>query len=653
MRTHLRSISTNSGFLEECLVEFSPRLTCIIGARGTCKSTLIESIRFVFDSNPQRVAVLTKEEGADPTMPTFGLIKDTLRAGSARCVVTDTDGPSPSEYTLEREVGGETRIFVDGVREHAQRDVLHGIEIFSQGDLQRIAEDENDEMRLALIDRPNRPQVALLKIARNRVAEELRDLGPKVRVVRAQISTLQHEAIQLDTFESQLRRAKEECPTPTPELEAERSAHERRQQVLEAVRQVDELRSTITSHLADVRPSARSVAETVARLRADTDVHLGEAAVAIDALETAVADLLSAAAAIDSVAMQPALDALGRRLDEQSETYYRLRQEQQAVNESLKQQQVLQRQVDHLTRQTKELDSARAEEKALLERRRAKRGELARTDDELYELRIGEIDAINAEHGDTVQLTLGSSSSTREYSQRLSGMLAGSRIRAQDEVALAIAEKFTPAALIDLVEAGNAHRLADILNRDIGQMNRVVTHLADHQELYALESELPSTRLQITLYDGGQPKPVETLSKGQRATALLPIILRPLPYPLLFDQPEDDLDNKFIFDFLIKTIRTLKHQRQVIFVTHNANIPVLGGADRVVVMHMRTPSRAAPPNCGTVDERKQEILDLLEGGAEAFSERELRYHDLLSDASRAMLRSNTDVNSASATSNPA
>ena len=45
----------------------------------------------------------------------------------------------------------------------------------------------------------------------------------------------------------------------------------------------------------------------------------------------------------------------------------------------------------------------------------------------------------------------------------------------------------------------------------------------------------------------GQPKPVETLSRGQRATALLPIILRPLPYPLLFDQPEDDLDNSFIF----------------------------------------------------------------------------------------------------------
>ena len=46
-------------------------------------------------------------------------------------------------------------------------------------------------------------------------------------------------------------------------------------------------------------------------------------------------------------------------------------------------------------------------------------------------------------------------------------------------------------------------------------------------------------------------------------------------------------------------------------------------------MHMQSPTKAAPPLVGTVEERKQEILDLLEGGAEAFAERELYYHDLL------------------------
>jgi ABC-type cobalamin/Fe3+-siderophores transport system ATPase subunit len=159
----------------------------------------------------------------------------------------------------------------------------------------------------------------------------------------------------------------------------------------------------------------------------------------------------------------------------------------------------------------------------------------------------------------------------------------------------------------------------------------VVSHLADHPELYVLESMLPGATLDITMYDRGEPKPVESLSAGQRATALLPIILRDLPWPLLFDQPEDDLDNQFIFDSLIKIVRTLKVQRQIIFVTHNANIPVLGEADRVIVMEMKTPTLAAPPRFGTVDERKQDILNLLEGGAAAFAAREERYHELLAD----------------------
>jgi putative AbiEii toxin of type IV toxin-antitoxin system len=629
MHTQLRSISATSGFLEECPVEFAPGLTCIIGARGTCKSTLIESIRFAFDCDPGRVAVLAGVEAADHAAPTFGLIKETLRAGSVRCNVIDIGNSIPTTFVLERELDGETRIFVDGVREHANREVLQGIEVFSQGDLQRIAEDENNEMRLELIDRPNRARVIHLKDERRVAAASLRDLGPRIRTARAQIYTLQHEASQLEAYQAQLQRARADCPAPTPELEAERLAYERREKAMEGARQVEALRSLVVERLKEARQPAQSLMETAARLRTESDSELEAASAGIAELEKAVGNLLSAAATVEATAIQPALVSLAQRFEAQSETYFRLRQEQQAVNESLKQQQALQRQVDHLTRQAKDLEQARADEKRLLEERRTQRATIARVDDELYELRIAEIDAINEEHRETVQLALSSGTGGREYSQGVSRMLGGSRIRAQDEVALAIAERFTPAALIDLVEAGQAQTLADTLGRDVGQMNRVVAHLADHPDVHALEAELPSARLEITLYDAGQPKRVETLSKGQRATALLPIILRPLPYPLLFDQPEDDLDNKFVFKSLIKTIQSLKHHRQLIFVTHNANIPVLGGADHVVVMHMSTPSRAAAPKVGTVEVCKQEILDLLEGGAEAFAEREFRYHDLL------------------------
>jgi len=160
-------------------------------------------------------------------------------------------------------------------------------------------------------------------------------------------------------------------------------------------------------------------------------------------------------------------------------------------------------------------------------------------------------------------------------------------------------------------------------------MTRLVSFLLDSNGLYELEGIIFEDRLEITMYDEGVPKPVGQLSKGQMATALLPLILRPAEYPLIFDQPEDDLDNRFIFKTLVEIVRQLKKERQLIFITHNANIPVLGEADHVIVMRMESPMMAAPPTVGSVDEVKEHILTLLEGGKDAFRRRQEKYKDIL------------------------
>ena len=54
--------------------------------------------------------------------------------------------------------------------------------------------------------------------------------------------------------------------------------------------------------------------------------------------------------------------------------------------------------------------------------------------------------------------------------------------------------------------------------------------------------------------------------------------------PLVIDQPEDDLDNAFIFSAVVRVLRTIKERRQVILVTHNANIAVLGDAELLLPM---------------------------------------------------------------------
>ncbi len=63
-------------------------------------------------------------------------------------------------------------------------------------------------------------------------------------------------------------------------------------------------------------------------------------------------------------------------------------------------------------------------------------------------------------------------------------------------------------------------------------------------------------------------------------TAILPILLLDSANPLLIDQPEDNLDNRFIFETVVDSIHKVKTGRQLIFVTHNPNIPVLGDGTR-------------------------------------------------------------------------
>lgn len=627
MSFFLKSVTTNSGFLQDCPVEFVQGLNCVIGARGTCKSTLVESLRFAFNHDAKKVADLLKLRSADHVSERsdahVGLIRATLGAGSVRCEVIGLD----NAFAVEREVDGEPRVFVEGVREHASPELLDQIEIFSQGDLQRIA--DSDELRIHLIDRPNAARVSTLLADRQLKASELAEVGPELRGLRSQISMARQEVQPAAQLAEQLKQVQLESPVVSPELDSERKAFESRERLLDFVRTAATVQDDLLQVARGIPPLAerfRSILDDIGR-----EPQSGEAA----ETETLVAELHKIAASIrDQLEMARSIDLtqplanMRKRFEDASARFYALRQQEQSVNESLKKEHALRRQIEHLEKRSRELTALGVRETALVKQRERLRASIAAIDNEIFTLRVAQVDAVNRDHGETVHLTLHQGTSAPNYASELSRLLGGSRIRAQEEVAAAIAGTFPPAALIDVVESGIGQRLADVLDRDPGQMNRVVAHLSENEEIYELETAPPSARLEITMFDDGEPKPVETLSKGQKATALLPLILRPLPYPLIIDQPEDDLDNKFIAK-LVSTLRDLKQHRQLIFVTHNANIPVLGDADRVVVMSMTTPTRASAPQTGTVDERKRDILDLLEGGAQAFREREAKYGELL------------------------
>ena len=94
----------------------------------------------------------------------------------------------------------------------------------------------------------------------------------------------------------------------------------------------------------------------------------------------------------------------------------------------------------------------------------------------------------------------------------------------------------------------------------------------------------------------------------------------------MIDQPEDDLDNAFIFDSLVSTLRSIKERRQVIVVTHNANIAVLGDSELIHSMK-RSGDKGTVTDRGSIDrgETKKAVQRILEGGELAFRRRKEIY----------------------------
>lgn len=147
---------------------------------------------------------------------------------------------------------------------------------------------------------------------------------------------------------------------------------------------------------------------------------------------------------------------------------------------------------------------------------------------------------------------------------------------------------------------------------------------------------------------------IDVMSPGKKALVLLKLLieLADSECPILIDQPEDDLDNRSIFDELIEFIKIKKKERQIIIVTHNANIVVGADSEEIIIANQRgnnTPNeikrfeyrsgsiendvsvfdqKTGTAKSGILNSQgiQQHICDILEGGEIAFSIRKAKYH---------------------------
>src|SRR5258706_2863379 len=127
---------------------------------------------------------------------------------------------------------------------------------------------------------------------------------------------------------------------------------------------------------------------------------------------------------------------------------------------------------------------------------------------------------------------------------------------------------------------------------------------------------------------------IEQLSPGTRGVVLLLLYLavdRQDLRPLIIDQPEENLDPNSVFEELVPHFREARKRRQIIIVTHNANLVVNTDADQVIVASCEPGAQGQLPfidyDTGSLEnpDIRDAVCDILEGGERAFLERERRY----------------------------
>ena len=154
----------------------------------------------------------------------------------------------------------------------------------------------------------------------------------------------------------------------------------------------------------------------------------------------------------------------------------------------------------------------------------------------------------------------------------------------------------------------------------------------DYERILHLESIELENIIDIQLNVGSDEnikfRSLNKLSKGQQCTAILNLLTLSNDDPLLVDQPEDNLDNSFITNNLVENTRKLKINRQFIFATHNANIPVFGDAELIVIMENENGQGIINnESLGSIDNNlvRNSVIQILEGGDVAFKMRKNKY----------------------------
>ncbi len=621
--SRVENIRVTLGYLNGLAIDFSPNLNAIVGGRGTGKTTLIEGLRYALELKPIN---------DECEIVHNSIVRANFEAEQAVLEVTVTSFQQNSEtYVIRKECNEPARVYDSNHTEVqlSPNELLPRIEIYGQNELLSIL--QNEEEKSALLSRflqtDSESEQNILLLAR-----ELQEHRAKVDAIEQQLQDVTENLQRLPQLSVRERSFKklgiERQLGQIKGRESERAFSQETNEVVQSMgRLVAEFVASLEGIEVPEQPTESSnkhssklkeLERTTQKAKQDT-IRLARGALKV--IETANSRFQIAKAKLgDLWAREEA--AFNRQVSKLPAT--RGKSIQQLTTEY--------KNVSKSIADLKPLQTRKTQHETKLRELIGERVRLLSKVSELRGQRIASLKRSVRALNKRLDGLLKVECHPEGIKQPLKEFLLKCRLEGVGEKRLSWFDQCQTFSLSELVST--AKQGADALvekYKDAGIPRQTAEAIAglSSRRLRELEEIALPERLELFLnVASGRTvfREVNTLSTGQRCTAILHLLLLDNPDPLVIDQPEDNLDNAFIADHIVKVIRTSKTNRQFIFATHNANIPVFGDAEWIGVLSEED-QRAKLKACGSIDapEVKDLAADILEGGREAFNRRREKY----------------------------
>jgi DNA repair ATPase RecN len=608
-------VSFTGGFLHEEKIHFSRNLNCFIGGRGTGKSTAIRAIAYALGAN---------DDFAD-----YDNCPDAIQVWCE-----DTNGVL---YRYERTRNGS--IVIKAKEDGSITDVpidSFQIEYFGQGELAKVAEDPLNRPGLLQDFLDRHTSLRDLKERETSVLPTLRENAARLAPLEVSNAQLPAKRKLLSEIEKKLKLAEEgnlrEIVSTQSKLASEKAVRD----------SVDVIATNYSGghSLASLQKDFPQILATAGECTSDA-----ESASTLESMKDVI-EATNAELKAKEGELRTLLKGHGQELRKLVSALRGSHQRMSAnvakkladlkarglatnipgLEASLRQKTTVASEITSIEQRAEDLQEARDQREALLER-------LSDVRDQMTTRRKSQLARVNASLGTIIEdylvfLRYDESGITGAFESFMQEAMHGTYL--QDEAIAAVCSRTTPRGLATLVMSGQAEEMEQKLELGQGWGAKFIQQLSNWKLLYELQILAKPPKPIITVRTRSTPPrdvPVKQLSDGQRHTILLTIaMLADSNVPLVIDQPEDDLDNAFIFTSVVATLRAVKERRQVILVTHNPNIAVLGDSELILPMYRENDVGRAKSR-GSIDSEptRRCVVEILEGGTGAFLRRKEMY----------------------------